>query len=286
MLLPDTGAAFKPVSEGFIMIIDVVPVWVLFFISVAIVMISVEIGFRLGSKVRLKNDDERESPASAIAGVILGLQAFMLAFTFGIVSERFDQKKEFVREEANAIRTTWHRADFLPEPDRGKSKALLEEYLERRIAVGQGRDTELARKGLGHALRVQQKLWEIAVVHGKTDLNSDIGALLVESVNEISSLHAMRVNVGLQSRIPTPIWAVLLSLLILGMLGVGYHTAIAESRRSRVTPILAISFSLVIALIAALDFPGAKLIPVSQLPLVNVLEEMKAASGVDTTEQP
>ncbi|NEU09568.1 hypothetical protein GZH53_14675 [Flavihumibacter sp. R14] len=268
------------------MIIDIVPVWVLFLVSIAIVLISVEIGFRLGSKVRLRKYDERESPASAISGVILGLQAFMLAFTFSIVSDRYDIKKELVREEANAIRTTWHRADFLPEPDQGKTKELLKEYLKHRVTVGQVRDPEVVRKALGDAIRMQQQLWEIAVIHGKTDLNSDIGALFVESVNEIADLHAMRVNVGLQSRIPSTIWAVLLSLLILGMLGVGYHTAIAESRRSRVTPVLAISFSLVIALIAALDHPGDKLMPVTQQPLINVLREMNAGSGVDTTAQP
>ena len=88
----------------------------------------------------------------------------------------------------------------------------------------------------------------------------------------------MRVALALQARIPTAIWAVLVSLLILGMIGVGYHTAIAASRRSRVVPILAVAFSLVIALIAALDDPRKSLIPVSQQPLIDVLSEMKAAS--------
>jgi hypothetical protein len=111
-------------------------------------------------------------------------------------------------------------------------------------------------------------------------MDSDIGALYVESVNEIAKLHATRVGVGLNARIPTAIWLVLLSLLTLGMIGLGYHTAIADSRRSRVAPILAIAFSLVIALIAALDHPGDSLMPVSQQPLVNVLSEMKAASGI------
>ena len=69
-----------------------------------------------------------------------------------------------------------------------------------------------------------------------------------------------------------------MSLLILGMIGLGYYTAIADSQRSRVTPILAVAFSLVIALIAALDYPGNALMPVSQQPLVNVLSEMKTAS--------
>jgi hypothetical protein len=252
------------------------PVWVLFLVSVALVMLAVEIGFRLGSTVRRKTEDERESPASAISGVILGLQAFMLAFTFGIVSDRYDTKKGLVREEANTLRTAWHRSDFLPEPDRGATKTLLKEYVDQRISAALSRDLESVKAASEDALRMQQRLWDIAVIHGKTDLNSDIGAMYVESLNDIANLHATRVAIGLNARIPTIIWAVLISLLVLGMIGVGYHTAIADSRRSRVTPVLAISFSLVIALIAALDHPGDGLMPVSQQPLITVQSEMKA----------
>ena len=268
------------------MIIDLLPPWVLFFVTVGLVLLSVEIGYRIGRTVRGKFEDERESPASSIAGVILGLQAFMLAFTFGIVSDRYDSKKELVREEANVIRTTWHRSDFLPEPDRGKTKALLQEYVEKRIAVAETRDPELAPAALEDSLRIQQQLWEMAVANGRLDMNSDIGALYVESVNEIAAMNAMRMNIGLQARIPTIIWVVLLSLLILGMIGLGYHTAIADSRRSRVTPILAVAFSLVVALIAALDYPGGNLMPIPQQPLMNVQSEMKALSGTDTVNRP
>ncbi len=261
------------------MTIDVLPVWVLFLVTIGLVVVSVEIGFRLGRTVRRKTEDERESPASSIAGVILGLQAFMLAFTFSIVSDRYDAKRTLVLEEANVIRTTWNRADFLPEPDRTKAKALLQEYLERRIAVMNKRDMGFARESLPHALRIQQQLWDMAVAHSRTDLNSDIGALYVDSVNEITELHASRVWLGLHARIPTAIWVALLSLLTLGMIGLGYHCAIADSRRSRVVPFLAIAFSLVVALIASLDYPGGKIMPVPPQALESVLSEMKVVPG-------
>lgn len=260
------------------MIIDFLPVWALFFVTVGLVLLSVEIGYRIGRTVRGKTEDERESPASSISGAILGLQAFMLAFTFGIVSDRYDSKKALVREEANTIRTAFQRSDFLLEPDRARTKALLQEYVDQRVNVARLHGARFAYNSLGDSLRMQQQLWEMAVANGRID-KSDIGALYVDSVNEISRLHATRVGLGLHARIPTTIWAVLLSLLILGMIGLGYYTAIADSRRSRVAPVLAVAFSLVIALIAALDHPGDTLMPVSQQPLVNVLLEMKAASA-------
>lgn len=256
------------------MIIDIVPVWLLFFIMIGVVLLSSEIGYRLGQTIRGKEKAERESPASAISGTILGLQAFMLAFTFGIVSDRYDTKKTLVREEAGAIRAAWYRADFLPEPDRVRSRTLLKEYIDQRLNLSGVKDATLIMQSQDAVLSTHRQLWEIALVNAKMDMNSDIGALYVESLNEIYNLHAMRVAIGLQARIPTAIWVVLMSLLVLGMISVGYYTAIADSRRSRVSPVLAVAFSLVIALIAALDYPGGRLMPISQQALISVQSEM------------
>jgi hypothetical protein len=259
--------------------IDYLPTWVFFLLSVGLVILAVETGFRLGRKVLSKNTDESQPTASSIASVILGLQAFMLAFTFGIVANRYDARRTLARDEANSIRTTWQRADFLPEADRIRSKALLKDYTERRIAIAQAGDLGQARDSLKGFRDTLRQLWDIAVTNGRTDLNSQMGALYIQSLNEIANLHATRVVIGLDARIPLTIWIALLSLMLLGMTALGYHSALANSRRSRVIPILATAFSLVLTLIAALDQPGNGLMPVSQQPLINVLGEMKEQAG-------
>jgi hypothetical protein len=259
------------------MIIDALPVWLLFLATAALVVVSVEIGFRLGKLVRRRSEEERESPVSAIAGAILGLLAFMLAFTFSIASDRYDTKKGLVREEANVLRTAWQRADFLKEAERAKTKALLSDYVDNRIAFALSLNPNKAEASVNEATRIQHEVWAAAVLNAKTDpfMNSDIGALYLESINQMADLHALRVNQGLQARVPTGIWFVLYTLLILGMIGVGYQTAIADSRRSRVTSFLAVSFSLVIALVAALDHPMNRFISISQQPMQSLQTEMK-----------
>jgi len=69
------------------------------------------------------------------------------------------------------------------------------------------------------------------------------------------------------------------------MIAVGYQTAIADSRRSRVTAVLAISFSLVIALIAALDHPLSRFISIPQTPLVSLQLEMKSTPELSDSGQ-
>src|SRR6478736_5820282 len=94
--------------------LDQFPLWLMVVLTFVAVALAIEAGYRLGTAAHRRSDDEKESPVSAIAGTILGLLAFMLAFTFGIVSNRFDDRKGLVREEANAIRTAFARSDFLP----------------------------------------------------------------------------------------------------------------------------------------------------------------------------
>lgn len=258
------------------MLIDIVPAWSLFFFSIGVIYIAIETGYRMG---RRRSEAESPAPASSIATSILGLQAFMLAFTFSIVSSRYDAKRALVREEAGVIRTAFHRSDLLPEPDGTRSKELLKQYLDDRVAFVAKKDFEDTAESMSGAVKIQEQLWVLAVTNARINMNSDISALYVESINRIAEVHANRVTIGLQARIPTAIWCILWGLLMLGMFGFGYSIGISGSNRPRVLPIIALAFSLVLALIASLDRPGGRLMPVSQTPLINVQTEMRALSG-------
>jgi len=255
---------------------DSLPIWAFFLGTILIVMASIEVGYHLGT-VAHQSEEEKESPVSGVSGAILALTAFMLAFTFGIVADRYDARKGLVREDANALRTTYLRAAFLPEPDRTETRRLLKQYLDLRLAFAQGNrvDPEQLSATQVQTSRIQGRLWDIAVAHGGRDLNSDVAALYIESLNEVFTIHATRIAVGVQARIPMEIWLVLYGLVILGMMSIGYHTGIAGSKRSNAGFILALSFAMVIVVIASLDRPGAY-VRVSQQPLADLRAFMAA----------
>jgi hypothetical protein len=258
---------------------DSIPTSIVFVATVILVLVSIDVGYRLGRNARRRSEDEKESPVSAISGTVLGLLAFILAFTFGIVSARYDARKELVREEANAIRTAYSRAEFLPKADRAVAATLLRDYVDGRLAAADAalsHHLEEVPAILVESDRIQSALWDMAVVNARKDMNSDVAALYVEALNEVTNVHWMRVAIGLQMRIPLAMWLILYALVVLGMMGVGYQTAIAGSRRTSAVLILALSFSLVMALIGELDRPQSGMITVTHQPLEDLQVWMKA----------
>lgn len=253
---------------------DSISIWVLFAASVIGLMIIIEIGYKLGTIIHRRSEPEKEAPVSAIAAATLGLLAFMLALTFSMTAERFEARKVLVREEANAIGTAYLRTDFLPEPDRSEAQQLLREYLDSRLSLALKGGLSDVNEVRAAAAQSQRKLWDMAVANARKDMNSDVAALYIESLNQVIDIHALRVTIALQTRIPAGVWIVLYALIFFGMISIGYQMGLSGSRRSLAALILTVSFAMVLLLIVLLDRPTGG-IKVSQQPLVNARAAME-----------
>lgn len=262
---------------------DLIPIWVFLLATILVILLAMEAGYSMGRGAARRSADEKESPVAAIGGAVLGLVAFMLAFTFGIASQRFDDRKELVREEANAIRNAILLGDFLPDARQDEHRTLLRRYLDIRIDLVAPFDPQRLTSALTESNAIQARLWAMMVAHGKAD-NSDISAMMVESITSLEEIQARRLAIAVETRIPAAIWSSLFAISILGMMAMGYQSGIAGSKRSKTSLFMAISFAVVIALIAGLDRPNSPFIGVSQKPLIEVREWMDVPSGRPTTQ--
>ena len=77
-------------------ILDSLPIWIVFVLNVALIVLSVEVGYHIAAARVRKSEREREAPIDSMVGSTLGLLAFMLAFTFGMATSRYDARKQFV----------------------------------------------------------------------------------------------------------------------------------------------------------------------------------------------
>jgi hypothetical protein len=205
-----------------------------------------------------------------MVGAMLGLLAFMLAFTFGMAASRFDTRKQLVLEEANAIGTTYLRTAMLPDK-REEIRALLRSYVDNRLEAV--RSDRVANE-IVKSEEIQGQLWSAATAVALQHPDSIIVGLFVQSLNEVIDLHAKRVTASLRNRIPGTIWLALLTIATLSLAAMGYHSGLVGTVRSLAVIVVAVTFSAVIALIADLDRPQEGSLTVSQQALIDVRQSM------------
>jgi hypothetical protein len=252
--------------------IDHIPLGALFALTVALVLIAIECGHRLGARFGDHTKSEHEASVSTMIQSTLALLAFLLAFTFGVAAERFNDRRVLVIEDSNAIRTTYLRADFLPDANRDAVQNLLREYVALRVTLT--RDPNFLPKVIVESDRLHGLLWAQAVQIGKANLDSDVTALFVESLNDTFNEHSKRVAARLYARIPDSIWVMLYFMMFLGMIAMGYQSGISRTRSWPITTALVLSFAVVTVLIADLDRPAEGFLNPSQQPMLDLANKI------------
>jgi hypothetical protein len=201
---------------------------------------------------------------------MLGLLAFLLAFTFGMAASRYELRRELVLDEANAIGTVFSRAALVPDPHRTEIRTLLRDYVDTRL---ENVESGTAGPDLARSEELQTRLWAQAVVVAEKNPNPITG-LFVQSLNEVNNLHAKRVTLGMRNRLPMAIWGALYFTAVLAMVGLGYYEGLTSTTRSLASLVLVVTFSGVLVLLADLDRPQEGLIKVSQQALIDVRKSM------------
>src|SRR4051794_13017509 len=90
----------------------------------------------IGTSVRgrKKQDDDSDHAAyGMVLSATLTLLGLLIGFSFSMAIGRYDQRKNYEEEEANAIGTEYARAGLLPGPSQSKLQAQLVQYLDLRI---------------------------------------------------------------------------------------------------------------------------------------------------------
>lgn len=254
------------------------PLWIVFTVTVVIVLLSIVAGYKIGNYVLHGQKYGAVVSTGSVVTASLGLLAFMLAFTFSIASNRYDTRKQIVLNEVNAIGTTYLRADTLPEPPRAEARKLLRDYVDLRASLSERENWDTLEKVqdlITKSEAIQDQLWSQVVYLGRNYPDSEIVALYITSLNEMIDLHTERTVVALQYRIPGTIWGALYLLTALTFGLVGFEIGITGGGNVWASFIIAFIFSTVIFLITDLDRPMQGNITVSQKPVLELQQKLK-----------
>ena len=232
-----------------------------------------EIGFRIEFRSQVHQDESKRSQIEDTRTQIAVLLSLLLGFTLSMSLARFDHRKELVVDEANAIGTTYLRAQMINEPARSQSMQLLARYVVIRTQWMTASDPQAAIKAsLAESKVIQDKLWRIAVPLAQQTPNPII-SIYVQTLNDMIDLHEKRMAAS-ENRVPGTIWAMLILLGGLTCLVVG----LSQRRRMAISMMVPpLMIAIVMALIADIDSPRKGLIRVSQGSMVRLQEDLSAA---------
>lgn len=160
-----------------------------------------------------------EGKEGYVVSSVLGLLALLMGFSFALAVDRFEDRRAMVLAEANAIGTTYLRAQLLDEPHRSRISRLLVAYTDNRIAIASA-DTATARTMLAANDQLVTDLWTATVAAFPTMKSYDMSSAFLETMNAVIDLDAAR-KAGRAVHLPTEVLMVLLAYLLVsaGILG-------------------------------------------------------------------
>jgi hypothetical protein len=251
---------------------DKLPIWAVYLGTVAVALVAAEIGYRIGIWLQHRDPSSAGTPMSdTVVGGMLGLMAFLMAFSIGIVIDQHNGRKVMVVTEANAVGTAYLRASFLGEPDLTTSRNLLREYVEVRLAAAS--DQTQQESAITRSEEIHGELWSIVEDNVRQGKESDIMALYVESINEVINVHSQRLA-AVNLRLPRLLRVVLFAATVLSFLLVGVANSADGKRDFAAILLFALAFVAVFMIMVDLDRPQEGLLTISQTALSDLLQQM------------
>ncbi len=246
---------------------DLVPIWTVFLITIALALLASELGYRLGTWWQKRTTQTKDPSLGAMVGASLGLVAFLLAFVTGISEGRYDRRRALVLQEANAIGTTELRARYLPKPFAGESRALLREYVDVRLAPTV--DPSTLNASIIRSEQIHAELWADVQALAPDLESSPLFALYVDALNYMIDTHGER-SAAVTARVPATLLIVVYIIALLAMTLVGFSNSYEQRRSGVALIIFLLIFATVFTLIIDLDRPSEGFLQVSQQPMLDL----------------
>ena len=211
---------------------------------------------------------ETRDDFTTVVGAILTLLGLIIGFSFSMAIGRYDQRKNYEEEEANAIGTEYLRADLLPAESAAKVHSLLKKYVDERLLFYTIRDPRQLSKVNADTADLQNQLWS-AILQGRVQ-DTPVYTIVVSGMNDVLNSQGYT-QAAWWNRIPIAAWG-LMALIAIGcnfIIGFG----VRRSDR-RIFLIVPLAVSIAFFLIADIDSPRGGAIRVHPQNLISLQQSL------------
>jgi hypothetical protein len=247
---------------------------VMYLIPFFCVLIPILLGQRYGFYLKSKAVKVSDAPVGSVVGAALGLLAFMLAFTFQIVDNRYNERKKLLLDEVTTIRTTFLRAGLIPEPYKSNTRKLLIEYIDLRASIVNEITPQKIEHLKNRSQAILDSLWHYSEALGAQDRSSEAYSLYMSSTNDLNEIYNHRVTYTFEYRIPFAILCILGVITFFSMFLLGYQFGISGKKNNIIAVLISVIFASLMWLILALDRPEKGFIRLNQKPIITLYKQL------------
>ncbi len=238
-------------------------------VSLLVMWGAAELGARL-AHLRRQAGKELEG-FNIVLGATLTLLGLIVGFAFSMAVGRYDQRKSYEEEEANAIGTEYVRVDLLSPADAGKLHPMLKRYLDRRIVFYQTRDSSELEQVHQEVVGLQDKMWSTVVSAAQVQ-PTPITALVVAGMNDVLNRQGYT-QAAWWNRIPVAAWALIGIIAICCNVLMGF--TVHDTNLTRPLFVLPLVLAIAFMLLADLDSPRGGIIRVRPQNLISLADSLK-----------
>ena len=240
----------------------------------ALTLLTLWLSAQIGAVVRKKLQplEETERPDfHVVLAAALTLLGLIIGFGFSMVVSRYDQRKNYEAEEANAIGTEYVRAGLLPAAEASRVREALKNYLDQRVLFYVSHDRHQLGQVARDTSQLQTDLWSIVQTTAAKQPTPTV-ALAVAGMNDVLDSQGYT-QAAWWNRLPIAAWCLVLVIAIVCNFLVGY-TSLRRSHGLLLVMPLAVSTAFF--LIADIDSPRHGLIRVAPQNLISLSQSLRA----------
>ena len=229
---------------------------------------AIEGGRRWGRRARRDADPGHEGLGGA-EGAVYGLLGLLIAFSFSGAASRFENRRDRLVAEANAVGTAYLRVDALPPEAQPALREAFRKYLDARLsAFGKLPDVAAYETELARSVGLQGDLWRQAVAATRA-AGSPAPQMLLPPLNEMFDTATTR-SAQRYAHPPVAIFVMLVGLALVSAFIVGFGMAANRQRTFLHEFAYAAVLATVIYVIIDLEFPRLGLIRVDEIDQILV----------------
>ncbi|HKN67733.1 MAG TPA: bestrophin family ion channel [Gemmatimonadaceae bacterium] len=221
-------------------------------------ILCLEVGREIGLVRTELAGPESRAGVGVVQGVSSAILALLLGFVFSGATARFDQRRQLIVQQVNAIRSAWQRVDTLAPDQQSDIRNEFRRFVD---ALVESYAFPASLSPAAGVTRAEEQVWSLSVAACLTPEGERARMLVLPSLTD---MFAAVERERLQRRIhpPAVIYVMLVVASLITALLAGYNMANISARNWLLHVAVAAIVSLVIYVIVQVEYPRLGLVRV------------------------